>query len=70
MDKVCPNCLLTFRCRVDKIEVCNCSKLNLATGVREHIKNTYGNCLCFDCLKMINDKFAVLSVDKTEELNG
>lgn len=67
MDKICPSCSSTFTCRVDQIELCNCAKLNLVKGVREYIKVTYGNCLCFDCLKKINDKFSLLSVGETSE---
>ncbi|WP_110309691.1 cysteine-rich CWC family protein [Dysgonomonas alginatilytica] len=67
MDKTCPCCSSTFTCRVDKIELCNCTKLNLRDGVRQYIKTTYGNCLCFDCLKNLNDQFIKLSNEKTKD---
>ena len=67
MDKICPSCSSTFTCRVDQIELCNCTKLNLAKGARDYIKATYGNCLCSDCLKKINDKYSLLLIGKTSE---
>ncbi len=67
MDKICPGCSSTFRCRVDQIELCNCRKLNLKKGVSEYIKVTYGNCLCFDCLKKINEEFVSSIINKEEE---
>lgn len=51
MDKKCPGCFSIFECRVDQIKLCNCAKLNLTKGTREYIRDTYGSCLCFDCLK-------------------
>ena len=70
MDKLCPSCSSIFRCRVNQIELCNCTKLNLTKGVREYIKITYGNCLCFNCLKKLNDEFALLATQTTEEQNS
>lgn len=67
MDKTCPNCSSTFVCRVDQIELCNCVKINLEKGVKKYIKDTYGNCLCFDCLRKVNDEFSLLLTLKTNE---
>ncbi|MBF0576060.1 cysteine-rich CWC family protein [Dysgonomonas sp. GY617] len=66
MDKICPCCSINFTCRVDKIELCNCSRINLAEGVRQYIKTTYGNCLCFDCLKDLNDQFVKSHEEKAK----
>lgn len=57
MEKVCPRCSEKFRCREDRIELCSCKKVSLVPGVRDFIKEDYENCLCPECLKIVNENF-------------
>ena len=65
MEKICPRCSASFVCRVDDIELCNCSKIQLSVGVRGYIKDRFGKCLCFDCLQYINQNIKSIIQNET-----
>ncbi len=63
MKKVCQRCSKSFSCREDRIELCCCSKVSLAIGVRDYIKDNYNDCLCPQCLNEANDSFYAFDIN-------
>jgi len=57
MKKICPRCSSSFVCRVDRTDLCHCTHIYLLSGVRDYIKENYGDCLCPQCLKETNTSF-------------
>ncbi len=53
--KICECCHQTFICNENKIINCHCSKITLSANAIEFINKKYKNCLCFNCLKAINE---------------
>lgn len=62
MEKICPRCNNTFVCRVDNIELCNCKKVTLKEGTRQHIKERYAACLCLQCLIEVNESLSTNTI--------
>lgn len=46
--KVCPRCNKEFYCSATT--KCQCSKLELTNEQKAIIKETYTDCICYDCL--------------------
>lgn len=63
MEKICQRCSGSFICRQDRIDLCSCARLSLKPGVRDYIKENYGNCLCPQCLKEANDSFYTFGIN-------
>ena len=53
--KECPRCGRIFECKPDDILNCQCTKVNLSKSASELIAKHYNDCLCFYCLKEINE---------------
>ncbi|WP_165021322.1 MULTISPECIES: cysteine-rich CWC family protein [unclassified Dysgonomonas] len=71
MKKICQKCSTAFACREDRIELCQCSRISLNSGVRDYIKDNYDNCLCPECLKETNAYFnaCVINPAYLEKIN-
>lgn len=54
--KQCERCKNTFECRTDNIAACQCSQIRLDTTTQQILESTYFDCLCFDCLALLNEK--------------
>lgn len=63
MDKICPRCSTTFRCREDRVELCSCSKTAKVIGLRDYVKDTYNECLCPKCLQEANSTFYNIGIN-------
>nr|WP_297162399.1 cysteine-rich CWC family protein [uncultured Dysgonomonas sp.] len=63
MEKICPRCSTSFRCREDRVELCNCSKTNKVIGLRDYVKDTYDGCLCPTCLEVANSTFYNIGIN-------
>ena len=53
MKKICPKCNVEFECKVDDINNCHCSKINLEKESLLKIEKVYDGCLCLLCLNII-----------------
>lgn len=63
MKKICKRCSAAFSCREDRIEFCSCRKVSLVRGVRDYIKDNYGDCLCPKCLSEANASYYAFDVN-------
>ena len=54
--KRCGNCREEILCNTENIDQCNCSSIELTAESRTFLKNTYFDCLCNNCLEMMNLK--------------
>ncbi|MDU1903985.1 MAG: cysteine-rich CWC family protein [Dysgonomonas sp.] len=63
MKKKCSRCSADFTCRQDRIDLCGCSDVFLKPGVKDYIKENYGNCLCPQCLKTTNECFYLSGIN-------
>ena len=63
MKKICQRCSAEFSCREDRIELCSCRKVSLASGVRDYIKRSYDDCLCPKCLNETNKHFYAFEIN-------
>lgn len=63
MEKKCPRCSATFRCREDRVDLCNCSKINKVAGLSDYIKETYNACLCPKCMEDANSTFYNIGIN-------
>lgn len=59
----CSRCTKEIQCKVDTIQECACSQIILSTECQEFLKETQYDCLCNDCLVLIND--LVLKADSS-----
>jgi hypothetical protein len=48
--KICPRCSVSFICKVDDIQHCQCYGILLPPVAEKYIKEKYADCLCHDCL--------------------
>ena len=63
MRKTCKRCSAVFGCREDRVELCSCRKISVASIVREYIKDNYSDCLCPKCLKETSISFYAFDVN-------
>lgn len=63
MEKKCPRCSASFRCREDRIELCSCARTPIVSGLRDYLKDTYEGCLCPQCLHDANSTFYNIGVN-------
>jgi hypothetical protein len=55
MIKKCSRCNSEINCKVEEIQSCDCSKIQLLDKAREWISQEFNSCLCLNCLEYIND---------------
>ncbi|TGM57487.1 hypothetical protein EHQ91_01135 [Leptospira biflexa] len=58
-EKICPNCLRIFECKVGSIQLCQCTKVNLTKAESEYLANQYHDCLCFQCMETLAFEYRV-----------
>lgn len=63
MEKVCPRCSSSFKCREDRIELCSCSRIRMVIGVRDYLKDNYDTCLCPQCIDEANNSFYSIGIN-------
>ena len=56
----CSRCNNTLECKVDDIQNCNCSTINVKETTKEFLKTTEYKCLCNACLEQL-DYFETLN---------
>jgi hypothetical protein len=56
--KKCPRCKKEFTCDVENVSACACSRISLSNDTRTYLAKTFYNCLCDDCLLVLNDLVA------------
>jgi len=54
ISKTCSRCMEEIQCRVDSIEACACSQIELSTECLEFLKKTNYDCFCNNCLIVVN----------------
>ncbi|XDD45551.1 cysteine-rich CWC family protein [Leptospira sp. WS39.C2] len=52
-EKICPNCLRIFECKVGSIQLCQCTKVSLTKDETEYLATQYNDCLCFQCMEKL-----------------
>ncbi|TGL75660.1 cysteine-rich CWC family protein [Leptospira jelokensis] len=52
-EKICPNCLRIFECKVGSIQLCQCTKVELTRSESEYLASQYNDCLCFQCMEAL-----------------
>lgn len=55
MKKTCSKCLAIFDCNVENIHECQCTTIQLTDKQKALLQTTYLDCLCFNCLKDIQE---------------
>ncbi|MDR1091218.1 MAG: cysteine-rich CWC family protein [Prevotella sp.] len=56
-------CPAVFSCREDRVELCSCRKISIASVVRDYIEDNYSGCLCPECLEETNVSFYAFDVN-------
>lgn len=56
--KICPRCGITFQCRMDDIEQCQCYGIQLKPETQLAIREKYSDCLCSSCLMEIDEQIS------------
>ncbi|MBD3670052.1 MAG: cysteine-rich CWC family protein [Gammaproteobacteria bacterium] len=51
--KTCPRCRNEFECKLGNILQCQCADIELSDGELETLNNSYDDCLCADCLSVL-----------------
>jgi len=54
--KICPRCKTPFDCKPGNITQCQCFGVNLTSDQRKHIEQRYNDCLCRNCLLMLQNE--------------
>lgn len=62
--KNCLRCNIPFECKVGSINLCQCSKVELSFAELEYVNSKYDDCLCYDCLKVLQEEFASFTTAK------
>lgn len=55
--QLCTHCKNEIVCRVDAIELCDCTKVEISAELRAFLAQSYHKCLCNTCLERF-DKYA------------
>ena len=51
--KICPCCNKPFECKSGSITLCQCMDVYISTGTNDLLAKQYDECLCKECLIMI-----------------
>ncbi|MBD2701255.1 cysteine-rich CWC family protein [Spirosoma sp. BT702] len=49
----CPRCGRSFECRVGSINLCQCQAIRLTEAQRQFVSSSYQECLCAECLQVL-----------------
>ncbi|PJZ45177.1 hypothetical protein EHQ30_01150 [Leptospira brenneri] len=64
-EKICPNCLRSFECKVGSISLCQCTKVNLSLEEREYLSKQFSDCLCYQCMETLAFEYRITKSYKT-----
>ena len=53
-EKYCAVCGKSFVCNTEDVSACQCSSITLTEKAKEYLSKTYSDCLCIECLTIIN----------------
>jgi hypothetical protein len=53
--KICARCKKEFICNPGNISACGCSQVILSNETKSYLAKTFYNCLCNDCLIILNE---------------
>lgn len=53
---ICPSCKKMFICKSNRINLCQCMKIELNSKTKDYIEAHYDECLCINCLDMFNNR--------------
>jgi hypothetical protein len=62
----CPRCKTVFECRVGSILQCQCQQVTLTEDERAFINTTYRECLCANCLIIMQKIYNSHGLRKTD----
>ncbi|WP_089778783.1 cysteine-rich CWC family protein [Chitinophaga sp. YR573] len=62
----CPRCKTAFECRVGSILQCQCQQVTLTEDERAFINETYRECLCANCLTIMQKIYNSHGIRKTD----
>ena len=57
--KTCPRCDQAFECKAGDIYHCQCREISLSDGEMAFLEGRYDDCLCFNCLIQLKNKYAL-----------
>lgn len=58
-EKICPNCLRIFECKVGSIQLCQCTKVQLTKAESEYLASQYNDCLCYQCMETLAFEYRI-----------
>lgn len=53
----CQRCNSEFECKVDTINLCQCSTIKLTREEQNHISERFNDCLCASCMKELKTEY-------------
>lgn len=56
-EKRCPRCGRMHVCKMNNIAHCDCSKVAIPREVADMIQQTYDDCLCLSCLRLLVEAY-------------
>lgn len=65
--KHCPRCAAVFVCESTRIEMCQCTQIELTTEELEYNNKVYQGCLCLACLKALRTEFNQIASRENEK---
>jgi len=63
--KVCARCQTVFECKLGNVEHCQCRVVSMSEHVQKHIQDQYEDCLCAECLRLIERNFLITPPEET-----
>lgn len=61
----CERCGAKIECKANSFTKCQCSEVQLTLNELEHISNQYEECLCANCLVILQQEYQHLKADTT-----
>ncbi|TGM61541.1 cysteine-rich CWC family protein [Leptospira vanthielii] len=58
-EKICPNCLHIFECKVGSISLCQCTKVTLTLEERDYLAQQFADCLCYQCMEKLAFEYRI-----------
>lgn len=59
-EKKCVRCGNSFECKAGSISLCQCSNIILTEEERHYVEQRYVDCLCINCLRILQANFQQL----------
>lgn len=53
-NQVCTHCKTPIQCRVEAIDQCDCTKVQLTPDTKNFLRSSFHKCLCNSCLEKMN----------------